>query len=331
MQKYPEHLEPQHLFEVLWETAAARYYDRERLGDWEKWRSMKDSVSTEEDAIKAARAMVYNLDKFNWVEKMVPITTPTEPTADAKEAPVGATEPVVTGEWLTEQIGYLKIAQFNSTDVPDAVQAELEKFAGADGIILDLRDNPGGSLPAALGTLELLLPSGKVAAYLSRNGDVTYLEFVELTEEKHYTIFVATEPSGEEKAGERELDRYPCLMQSAKLVVLVNSRTASVAELIAAALQENGRAIVIGEQTVGKGIMQETIPMPNGVALTLSVIRYVTPNCKWLGDAGQTVGDGIQPDVHVSNISASDDQLACAIQCITDSLLRSSVHVAPTV
>ena len=157
--------------------------------------------------------------------------------------------------------------------------------AGCDGFVLDLRNNPGGDLDQAVRVASLFLDRGVIARVGGRHEPWRTLE-----------------ASGEPVAADDPL------------VVVVNRFSASAAEVVAAALRENDRAFVVGEQTFGKALVQEVELLPGGGALKLTVARYVTP------DGHDISARGIVPDVY-----ALDDPATLASEPLPDAiaLLRS--------
>ena len=172
-------------------------------------------------------------------------------------------------------IAHVRLAHFNahkaSKDLGEALRA-LPK--ACQGIVLDLRNNPGGLLEEALSCAQFFLPQGKtMVTVASRAGEKTY----KTQAEGSHTI--------------------------CPLVVLVNGGTASSAEIMAAALQENGRALLLGTQTFGKGTVQTVFPLGEGEsAMVLTTAFYKTPQ-------GHTIdGKGIIPDVQMEQKGGLDIQ-----------------------
>ncbi|MFQ5967013.1 MAG: S41 family peptidase [Acidimicrobiia bacterium] len=179
--------------------------------------------------------------------------------------------PIVKSELLQPGLGYLQLKLFTH-DSPEHVRDALEDLfdQGANDVILDLQDNPGGTLDAAVRIASEFLSDGLV---LRTEGP---------TEATEYAVRpggIATEPD-------------------VRLVVLMNDASASASEVLAAALQESGRAAVIGEFSFGKNTVQQQFPLENGGALKLTIARWVTPDGI---DYGRT---GVEPDVLVP---AGDD------------------------
>lgn len=172
--------------------------------------------------------------------------------------------PVVMSELLEPGIGYVALSQFtnnSAAQVHDALEELIDQ--GADSLIFDVRNNPGGSLTASVRVASEFLSDGLV------------LRTESPIEEREYSV----EPGG----AATDLD--------VEIVVLVNRGSASASELVSAVLQERERATIIGEPTFGKNTVQQRFDMSNGGALSLSIARWVTP-------AGQDSGVfGVQPDL----------------------------------
>jgi carboxyl-terminal processing protease len=163
------------------------------------------------------------------------------------------------------KIGYVRLLSFpdaTAERMREAVASLLE--GGAKGIILDLRDNPGGLLPQAIRTVSVFLDDGVVCTISGLHQEETVYEV-----------------SGGAS--------YP----DVPLVIAVDRESASAAEIVAAALQDHGRALVIGRRTYGKASVQSIRPLSNGTALKLTTAMYRTP-------AGRDLtGKGVRPKLHV--------------------------------
>jgi carboxyl-terminal processing protease len=168
---------------------------------------------------------------------------------------------------LGEGLEYLKLRQFQEQS-PHDLEAALEKFAksGMKALILDLRNNPGGLLTAAVEVSEKFIDDGKLVVYTEgrvRNQNMRF--------------------SAHAKRGYSQMP----------MVVMVNQGSASASEIVAGALQDWGRATVVGTQTFGKGSVQTIIPLSDGSGLRLTTAKYFTPK-------GRSIhGKGIAPDVVV--------------------------------
>lgn len=177
--------------------------------------------------------------------------------------------------------GYIAVRSFSERtahDVESALEA-LRAEGKVDGIVLDVRDNPGGLLEEAVRMADLWLSSGAIVSTESRSRAPD----VEYAHPRH------TEPD------------YP-------MVVLVNGGTASASEIVAGALQDHHRAVILGTQTFGKGSVQTVIELEDRSALKLTIARYFTPAHRSIQ------GTGITPDVVVPvTRTGGDGQLEAAI------------------
>lgn len=175
--------------------------------------------------------------------------------------------PVVDAALLAPGQGYARVEHFRQRTAAELAQAltRLEDEGGQPlrGLVLDLRDNPGGLLEEAVAVVDLFAGEGMVVETRGRDGQVV---------ERH---------SAKRSPGDRDL----------VLVVLVNGMSASASEIVAGALQELGRATVVGTPSFGKGSVQQVYEFEDGSALKLTVARYHLASGRSF-----TVGDGVQPD-----------------------------------
>ncbi|MBS5151367.1 MAG: S41 family peptidase [Butyricicoccus pullicaecorum] len=182
-------------------------------------------------------------------------------TVSAVRGEVEAT--MVTGKMLPDQTGYIYIYNFHmhAEEQFERVLSDLLE-QGAERLIFDVRENPGGAVDVLAKMLDPLLPEGTIMTLRSKSG-----------EEKIY--------SSDAQALELPM------------AVIINENSYSAAEFFAAALQEYGKAVIVGEQTVGKGYSQRTYALSDGSALRLSDNAYYTPKGKSL------IGVGVVPDISV--------------------------------
>jgi carboxyl-terminal processing protease len=154
-------------------------------------------------------------------------------------------------------IGYLRLNQFSANATQEVAHAldKLEK-QGANAYILDLRNNPGGLLQAGIEIARLWLDRGTIVYTVNRQGVL-----------------------GSFDANSSAITEDP-------LIVLVNQGTASASEILAGALQDNGRAVLLGEKTFGKGLIQSLFELPDGSGLAVTVAKYETPNHKDINKLG---------------------------------------------
>lgn len=171
----------------------------------------------------------------------------------------------VSTEVLDNNIGYIQVEQFyeNTASEFEAAWDELES-QGVDGIIVDMRDNPGGLLDSVVEMCDYLMDGGTIVTTKDRDGNVL----------------------SEYKADGDHSTQLP-------MVVLTNGNSASAAEIFSGAMQDTDTAVLVGTTTFGKGIVQSVIPLSDGSAVKITVAKYFTPN-------GNDIHEkGITPDYEV--------------------------------
>lgn len=202
--------------------------------------------------------------------------------------------------------GHLGISVFNQRTPHEALAALAAASRGdgvLKGLVLDLRDNPGGSLRAAVAVCSLFL---KDAALIVSTESASPQSRMQLFADARRHA----------RAAEPEL---LAALQEMPVAVLVNEQSASAAEIVAGALQDHGRARVIGTRTFGKGSIQLVLPLVRGAAIKLTAARYRTPGGRLIE------GLGIVPDLAVERTSEDDDpQLARAIETLRQSAFAIS-------
>ena len=170
-----------------------------------------------------------------------------------------------------KHIGYIRLAAFQertTEDLKKAIRELTEKADPLQGLILDMRNNPGGLLTQAVEVSDVFMKSGTIVSTRGKTKNM------------------------ESKALARNDGNEP----ACPMVVMVNEGTASAAEIVSGALQDNGRALIIGAQTFGKGSVQTIIPLEDGSALKLTTAKYYTPN-------GRSIqAEGIVPDILVKYV-----------------------------
>ncbi len=175
----------------------------------------------------------------------------------------------VRSRMLEEGFGYVRIAQFQvntGTDFIKNLQTLKGDSSGLKGVVLDLRNNPGGLLPSSIEVADALLDGGLIVYTQGRI------------------------PSSNARFSATPGDE----LQGVPVVVLINSGTASASEIVAGALQDHQRAVVMGSTSFGKGSVQNVLPLQDGRAIKLTTARYYTPG-------GRSIqAEGIEPDIRVA-------------------------------
>jgi carboxyl-terminal processing protease len=185
--------------------------------------------------------------------------------------------PTLSYEILENGYGYFKITTFHresATHVKEALDGIAADGVELEGIVLDLRDNPGGILQQAIAMADGFLDEGVIVTTRGRNS-----------------------------AMQMKFSASPGQWLPGKpLVILVDRGSASASEVLAGALQDHDRALIIGEQTFGKGSVQSVLPLRNGAGIKLTTARYYTPS-------GHSIqAQGIKPDVVIQFSAAEDDR-----------------------
>lgn len=176
----------------------------------------------------------------------------------------------VSGKMLPDGFGYIRISMFNEHTGADfaAKFSELEQ-AGMKGLVLDLRDNPGGLLDQSVKVAGKMVPKGPIVSVVTRDG-------------------------------QREVHSSSLAEAKYRVAVLVNGGSASASEIVAGAIQDTGVGVLVGSKTYGKGSVQTVKPMlVNGGAIKLTIAKYLTPKERSIN------GVGIEPDIKVEGAKDS--------------------------
>ncbi len=197
----------------------------------------------------------------------------------------------VEAKMLKEKIGYLRLKSFNSNSSKQLIK-KIEKFEDKNkprGYILDLRNNPGGLLTQAINITDFFLDTGEIVSTKGRKKIENRRFFAR---------------KGDELKGK-------------PLIVLINNGSASASEIVAGALKDHKRAIILGERTYGKGSVQSIIPLSDGGGMRLTISKYYLPSGKSISDVG------VEPDILVEENSDNfeinsefDNQLSYAINLL---------------
>jgi carboxyl-terminal processing protease len=201
----------------------------------------------------------------------------------------------VRGRMLEPGLGYLRISSF-TTETSSALDKELGKLkkeAGGQlkGLVLDLRNNPGGVLDAAVKVSDVFLDKGTIVSIKGRDSQAN-------------REFSAT--PGDDIGGR-------------PMVVMINSGSASASEIVAGALQDQKRGVLIGEKSFGKGSVQTIMPLQTEAAIKLTTARYYTPS-------GRSIqGEGVEPDIEVRPLKVTQEEGAKDFDPIKEADLKGSL------
>ena len=155
----------------------------------------------------------------------------------------------VESEIMDKEIGYIRIVSFISSDGPVEFIDALNKVKDTNALILDLRGNTGGLFQNAVFVANMFLEKGNIVKVIGRGG--------------HNSSYTAEEKE---------------YIYDKPLIVLVDGESASASEIVSAALKDNGRALIVGTKTFGKGVVQKVYTMPNNMGMNLTIARYLTPS-----------------------------------------------------
>lgn len=200
--------------------------------------------------------------------------------------------PYVESEMKTEEIGYVSLAQFIEEVGPKLETAVQElKDQGAKGIILDLRNNPGGLLNESVDVASVFLDKGRVVSIRQKNETERILRV------------------NKEINADTEIP----------LIILINKGSASASEIVAGAMQDYNRAKLMGTTSFGKGVVQSVIPLKDGSAVSLTTARYYTPDGNYIHEKG------IVPDIKVERDMEAVEAAAEAGETPPDNQLDQAI------
>ena len=164
------------------------------------------------------------------------------------------------------KIGYIRLTQFQENSANEFEKA-LKKFKNKEGIIIDLRNNPGGLLSVAVRIADEILPKGKLVVYTKGRRPEDQTKYFSTSD--------------------------PIIPTDLPIVLLVNKGSASASEILTGALRDNNRALAVGDKTFGKASVQTLIPLPDGSGIKLTTAHYYTPSGELI------MNKGITPDIIV--------------------------------
>lgn len=171
----------------------------------------------------------------------------------------------VYAKYIDENIQYIRVTSFDKKVVSEVAKAINKRKSTTKGIILDLRNNPGGVLDQAVGLVDIFVDKGNIVSQKGRNK----------AEDEIYSA-----------SAENTLTKVP-------VVVIVNSGSASASEIVSGSLQDHKRAVIVGQNTFGKGSVQAVMPITEDEAIKLTVARYYLPS-------GRTIqAVGVKPDIEI--------------------------------
>ena len=195
----------------------------------------------------------------------------------------------VKSKLIEPDYAYVRVTQFQERTGED-LAAALKKLSAENkkpfqGLILDLRNNPGGLLNSAVAVSAAYIPKVELVVYTEGRAKDSKMQLTAVPEN-----FIRDNPRKN-----NYIEHLPKEMQTVPMVVIVNNGSASASEIVAGALQDHKRALILGTKSFGKGSVQSILPMNNGTAIKLTTARYFTPK-------GRSIqAKGIEPDILVED------------------------------
>jgi carboxyl-terminal processing protease len=253
-----------------------------------------DGVTTKNMSVQAASSKLRG-------KEGTPVTLTIQRDSSALPAPITIVRAKihqlsVYEKMLPGKIGYVALTVFGR-DTGDELTTALDRLQqqGARALVLDLRDNGGGYLEAAVAVSSKFIPSGPIVSVESRASNITTLD-----------------------ADNTAINPLP-------LVVLVNGYTASASEITSGAIQDSSVGTIMGTKTFGKGVVQTIYPLPDGSAIKITTARYLTPRNRDINHLGITPDIVVNENKHAQfGTPAKDDQLERALQFLDDKLAHIS-------
>ena len=196
----------------------------------------------------------------------------------------------VKSELIDDSIGYIRLTSFNENSSKQVKQKinKLNKDRNLTGYILDLRNNPGGLLSQAI----------KISDFFLENGEIVSTKSRKISENRKWFA----------KKGD--------ITKGKTVIVLINYGSASASEIVAGALKDHKRAIILGENSYGKGSVQSIIPLKNRGAIRLTIAKYYLPSGKSISDVGVTPDIELEESENFKFNSETDNQLNFAIKLL---------------
>ncbi|MBQ7287134.1 MAG: S41 family peptidase [Candidatus Gastranaerophilales bacterium] len=185
---------------------------------------------------------------------------------------------------VDDNLGYIRLSSFISRNAANEFQQAIDQFKDKDGLIVDLRSNPGGLLTNAIYIADMFLDQKVIVSTVDRDG------------------YKNTQYS------------YPQISTKQPVVVLINGGSASASEILSGALKDNKRAIIVGKKSFGKGLVQEINKLPDGSAMHITIQKYLTPNGTDIHKKG--ISPDYEVDLTEADIKANKDpqlEKACEV------------------
>lgn len=293
------------LYRAVWHLVSQTFFDTTRLANWDSFEHRFDDAIVDEDsALRCIDEMLASLkDDFTWAERVrTSATADAAPSALPDSAVKTPSEPdPVMAVLRPDGIGYIRILTLDCPGILDLIEAGVRKIADCQGVVLDLRNNVGGDIQTTAAACGFFMTEGLVTTMEMRHesGGIHRTQYALSQDE-----FFANELAPDAPPTSKRYLRGAPLLAGKPIVILINKRTMSAAELMVAALVQNGYAgkvLMVGNgPTPGKGIGQTNYLFMDGkYRVRVTRVRWLAPGGDWLGDCGQTERNAIEPDLRV--------------------------------
>ncbi len=267
----------QQIYDEIWQLVDQHFLYQDRLKDWSKWRHKYDVKLQNTKRLNESVSSMLDSLKDNYTFYRDSDATSARRAMDDEKG-------VVTFKKVGDGIGYVRISGFCSKLCVHELRQALQELSDCHGYILDLQNNSGGCVDIAF----------EVFAMFSPSGDFVSMKGTSVQESKIEKWYLDKDQAVTESDGEiAKSPRLPNYTGNKPIVVLVDGDTRSAAEMMAGALQDNGRAIVLGKKTFGKGIVQRVWDLPDNTSVKISAAFYYLP-------LGRSIhGVGVKPDIEI--------------------------------
>lgn len=280
-------------YDTIWMLVQNNFLYRNRLHNWSRWRHRFDSQLTSAQAMQAAvDAMLGSLND--------PYTYYRDVSATSLRNQEDLETNVVDYRIVGKNVGYIRLKTFSSKSCVDEMRYGMQQLKGAKAIVVDLRDNKGGSVDDAFRIFSMFVKSGQFTSMTGIDRKAIVKERLTVSKTK---LLDKRGASTKTQSRERNLSK------ARPLFILVDGRTKSAAEMLAGALRDSAGAKLIGTQTFGKGVIQRVWEFDNSTSVKITSAAYKLPS-------GATIhGVGIKPAIKVLS-GKSDKQLQLATRLL---------------
>lgn len=289
-------------YHTVWRLLSDNTMFPERLGKWDEWEHKYDGHLLDQRSTEAAINQLVGClkDEYTYYRDAA-ATRARELEFDQRG--------VVTSKTLSGQVAYIQIKTFSSRHTAEEVEQALLSTSSAGAYIVDLRGNRGGCVDEAYKIFGMFVDRGRFALMRGRAAGDVYTEDLQVTANKlRSTVNGVTTQSA----------RVGNLTGKKPVLILVDNNTRSASEMLAGALKDNKRAKLLGSNTYGKGVIQNTWLFDDGTSIKIAMAKYYLP------ELGCINGIGIAPNYTVPVQSGKDVQLAEAMRLVQHSLAYHS-------